>query len=493
MTKPSLDAAAMAGRLRRAFAASHFSTAAGAVLQMAFAAALARLLGQSEYGLFAAAAGAMRLMSYLADFGIVTLTTRRGRTLDDGSLAGLFAGGLAGALILAAAIWALAPSLCAWAGADPVAGPAILRALGFAPAIGAIGQVATALLRNDLRFDALAAQSLGALIGGQGLVAIPLAWMGAGAWSLVAGTLAQAAIGAAIALRAGPHPWREARVPDTAIRAEAAWFWALRILDSAGFHALAPLALVFAGAAQTGLWDRAMALSIVPMELLAIASAQVLFPAYAQAQGDPESIRRRWLTGLAAILTIHGAIACLAIVAGPALVTLVLGSAWTDAAACFSVLAVWGLLRGAGVANGGVSEAQGALGIRALIQGLFLIAGAAALFLLRPDTAAEMALIVVAVDAPLQIAGLIVAARVTGTGARAAATAVMGAAAAIAFVALVAIATTHAAASIAGGPMSAWAMILVTGGATLIALWFHPFAPLRIAMRDAVAAKFAIR
>jgi O-antigen/teichoic acid export membrane protein len=484
MTKPSLDAAAMAGRLRRAFAASHFSTAAGAVLQMAFAAALARLLGQSEYGLFAAAAGAMRLMSYLADFGIVTLTTRRGRTLGDRTLAGLFAGGLAGSLVLAAAIWMLAPILCAWAGADPVKGPAILRALGFAPAIAALGQVATALLRHDLRFDALAAQSLGALIGGQGLVAIPLAWMGAGAWSLVAGTLAQTAIGATIALRAGPHPWREARVPDAAIRSEAAWFWALRILDSAGFHALAPLALVFAGAAQTGLWDRAMALSIVPMELLAIASAQVLFPAYAQAKGDAETVRRRWLTGLAAILTIHGAIACLAIIEGAALVTLVLGSAWAEAAACFSVLAVWGLLRGAGVANGGVSEAQGALGVRALLQGLFLAIGAAALFVLRPETAAEMALVVVAVDAPLQIAGLIIAARVTGTSAREVASAIIGAAAAIGFVAAIIVAGRHA---------GAWMGVLVAGIGIFAALRFHPYLPLRTATRDAVAAMFAIR
>jgi len=489
MTKPSLDAAAISERLRRAFAASHFATAAGAILQMAFAAALARLLGQSEYGLFAAAAGAMRLMSYLADFGIVTLTTRRGRTLDDRTLAGLFAGGLAGALILAAAIWTLAPILCAWAGADPLKGPAILRALGFAPAIAALGQVATALLRHDLRFDALAGQSLGALIAGQGLVALPLAWMGAGAWSLVAGLIAQAAIGAAIALYAAPHPWRDARMPDPEIRAEAAWFWALRILDSAGFHVLAPLAFVFAGAAQAGLWDRAMALSIVPMELLAIASAQVLFPAYAQAQSDPEAVRRRWLAGLAAILTIHGAIACVAIIEGTALVTLVLGSAWVDAAACFSILAVWGLLRGAGVANGGVSEAQGALAARAALQGAFLAAGAIALFLLRPSTAAEMALIVVAVDAPLQFVGLIIAARATGARIRETGAAVLGALFAVGTVAIVTIAATQLAGKFADAQLAAWVGIVTSGTGTLAALCFHPYRPLRAA----VAAKFPIR
>jgi len=368
-----------------------------------------------------------------------------------------------------------------------------LRALGFAPAIAALGQVATALLRHDLRFDALAAQSLGALIGGQGLVAIPLAWMGAGAWSLVAGTLAQAAIGTAIALRAASHSWRNARIPDPAIRAEAAWFWALRILDSAGFHVLAPLALFFAGAAQAGLWDRSMALSIVPMELLAIASAQVLFPAYAQAHGDAESIRRRWLTGLAAILTIHGAIACLAIAAGPAIVTLVLGSAWTDAATCFSILAVWGLLRGAGVANGGVSEAQGAFGMRAALQGLFLAAGAAALFVLRPTTAAEMALIVIAVDAPLQLAGLIAAARVTRTRQRATGRVLLCAAFAIIVIAAFTIAASSVAAKFSDGHAPAWAGIAATGIGILAALWFHPYAPLRTAMRDAVAAKFPIR
>ncbi len=474
----------MNGRLRRAFAASHFATAAGAALQMAFAAVLARLLGQSEYGLFAAAAGTMRLMSYLVDFGIVSLATRRGRSLDDRTLAGLFAGGFIGALFLAAAIWALAPILCAWAGADPIAGPAILRALGFAPAVAALGQVATALLRHDLRFDALTVQSLVALILGQGLVAIPLAWMGAGAWSLVVGTLAQAAIGALIALRAAPHPWRNARLPDPAVRVEAAWFWALRILDSAGFHALAPLALVFTGASQTGLWDRAMALSIVPMELLAIASAQVLFPAYARTQDDPESIRRRWLAGLAAILTIHGAIAGLALAAGPAIVALVLGSAWTQAAACFAILAVWGLLRGAGVANGGVSEAQGALGARAALQCLFLVSCATALFILRPDTAAEMALIVVAIDAPLQLVGLVVATKATGARPRAVYGTVLGAATSVAFVALCMLASLQA---------GLWTGLLGTGAGVLVALWFHPHRPLRDAMRGAVAAKLPIR
>lgn len=474
--------------IARAMTASHLALAAGAILQMAFVAILARLLGQAEYGLFAAAAGMLRLATYVVDLGIGTLATRRGGTLGAPALAALFLAGLGAALALAATMWIAAPSLAIWAEADAPTAVPLLRALAFGPAIAASGQIATALLRHELRFDVLARQSLGALALGQGTVAIPLALLGAGVWSLVAGALAQAAIASAIAWYAAPHPWRfgDARLPAPAILTESGWFWALRVLDSAGFHALAPLTLVFAGAAQAGLWDRALAISILPMELIAVASAQVLFPAYARAAADPALIRRRWLAGLAAILTIHGALAVLIWMTGPALIALALGPAWAEAAAVFALLALWGVLRGASMANGGVSEAQGVLKPRAALQIAFLASVGLALMVLRPDTAAEIALLVVVVDLPMQIVGLAIAARATGTAAgdivRVVLSAVLAVALAAAFV-------------WAGARLGNGALGGLVGAALGIAaaLWFHTHAPLRQAARQWVASANPIR
>lgn len=474
----------LAGSLARALAASHAAMAAGALLQMAFVAILARLLGQAEYGLFAAAAGIMRFLTYAADLGIGTLVARRGRTLGADTLAALFLAGLAATLALAGATWVVAPWLCAWAGADAATGPSILRALGFLPAIAASGQIATALLRHDLRFDMLALQSLSALLVAQALVAIPMALAGAGARSLVASAVAQAAVASLIAWGAAPHAWRFARVPGAAILSESAWFWVLRVLDSAGFHALAPLALAFAGAAQAGIWDRAVAISILPMELIAVASAQVLFPAYARAQGDLETIRQRWRVGLAAILTVHGTIASLALVAGPELVRLALGQHWTDAAACFSILAVWGLLRGASVANGSVSEAQGALRMRASLQSGFLLVGGIALFWIAPASAAELALIVVAVDLPFQAAALVVASSATQSRFGAVIRTVLGAVTAVALASAIVVAGAQL-----GG---VWGGLLGAGLGLGAALWWHPFAPLRAIVRQTVAGQASV-
>lgn len=483
MKEPLPTDANAQSRISRAMMASHFAVAVGAVLQMAFVAILARLLGHDTYGHFAAAAGTLRLASYVIDLGIGTLTTRRGRTLGDPTLAALFLCGIGIALVLAAAIWVGAPSLAAWAGADADTAVPLLRALGFGPAIAASGQVATGLLRYDLRFNILALQSLGALVLGQGGVGIPLAFAGAGVWSLVAGALAQAAISSAIAWRAAPHPWRleHARLPAPATLTESGWFWILRLLDSAGFHALAPLALALAGAAQAGLWDRALAISILPMELIAVASAQVLFPAYARVGADPNAARERWLSGLAAILSVHGALAVLAWTAGPALVGFALGAAWLDAAAVFALLALWGVLRGAGMVNGSVAEAKGALKARAAQQAAFLISLGLSLAALEPDTAADFARIVVAVDLPIQIVGFAIAARATGTPIGDVARAVLSAVLAVAL----------AAAFVWFGAQFSNPAIGGLGGAAIgiaTALWFHLHAPLRQAVRKWVAS-----
>lgn len=389
-----IDGAVIGRSLRWSFGLG----ATGAVLQFLLAAVLARFLAPADYGLVAAAAAGMRFLQYLSDLGIAQTATQKPDFDRRRDAPVLFAATILVNGLILAAVWALAPAL---GGGDPQI-TAILRVLVFCMLTNAAAQTGLGLLRRDLDFRMIGLIGLAAQFVGQGLVAVPLAWAGFGAWSLVAGTLTQSGLIAALVLGRVRHPLLPGRFDPARLRALAARAWGfsiLRVLDSAGLHTLPVIVLLLAGIDAAGLWDRALVLTLIPLEILYGTLGQVLFPAFSRLDGDRDRLRRSWLSVLLLLPCLVAAVAAgMAAAAGP-LVALALGPGWRGAVEPVFWLALWAALRGVVHICGTLLEGAGRLGWRGMVQAGYLLLLAAALGIFQPAGAAEMARMMVIVDA----------------------------------------------------------------------------------------------
>jgi lipopolysaccharide exporter len=135
----------------------------------------------------------------IADAGLGLALVQR-RELTSSAIRYCFCVQVLIALLVALAVCALAPLLAAFFAAPDLEN--LLLALSSVVVVQAFGLTAVNLLRRSLSFRRLQLLQLWALAGSTLFVSLPLAWAGAGTWSLVAGALANIAVlsaGAAIA------------------------------------------------------------------------------------------------------------------------------------------------------------------------------------------------------------------------------------------------------------------------------------------------------
>lgn len=399
---------------------TYATTGAGLLVQLCTAAILARLLTDTDYGTVAIAAGALRFLQYLTDLGLGSVVIQKPDFRTDSEAPLLFAIGIAVNLTFAAALWLAAPVFLLLMPQLAGDGLAILRVLAVVGVIGAAGQVARALLARRLDFRTAGLVSLVGLAVGQGAVAVPLAIAGFGAWSLVAGLAVQTALGTALAWGAAPHalvPRRMAWARWRELAVLGGGFSVLRVLDSAGVHLL-PLAVgTLAGVAAVGQWDRAWALSLLPVETLATGLGRVLFPAFSRLAATPARLQRAWLGALTLSACALAPVGAGMAVAAPEIVAVVLGPTWQEAAALVTLLALWAVLRGIAQVTGSLCEAAGRVRLRGLHQAGYLAVLAIAVAVLRPDTGIGVAAILLAVEIVGQVVLIALTARVLGMSA----------------------------------------------------------------------------
>ena len=418
MTKPEKGQPVSVGQSLRW---SYVSTGLGAVLQLVFAALLARLLTPHDYGVIAAGAGVIKFIQYLVGAGAVAVIIRKSDFDPAKDAAILFTSGL----LMSVAVAAITAGLVFAAGDFfEVAGDAQVRlalvTLCLGGPLSALGQVATGILSREMAFRRLGLQNVAALALAQLVVALPAAWGGLGYWSLVLGYLAQNALTALFALAAAPHPLFTRNLFGSTARSMlrlAGSFSGIRIMDSAGLHLLPLLLVYMAGIKAAGLWDRSFALAFLPMELVVIGLGRVLFPAYSAWGSDRGRLQQVWLAIVALGALFMGSMAAGIAALGQPLALLVLGPGWLEAGPVISAVALWALMRGLSVFAGGLIEATGRLWIRGVHQGLYLAALLLTLWIVRPQSAQHFALCLFVIDFCFQSVLLVLAAREIGLGA----------------------------------------------------------------------------
>ncbi len=332
-----------AGRASRALGWSFANTMVSRLGTLAIGVVLARVLGPSEFGVFAIAMVALLAILSFNELG-VSLAIVRWPTDPRIIAPTVNTIAVATSAMLTAAMVAAAPGISAALG-DVRAAP-VVQVLAVSILInGMVATPAALLQREFMSRQRMLADQLNSWLGAG--VSLLLALNGWGAMSLAGGRIVGSVAAAIVFFRWSPVPYRFGWDPTLA-----------RQLFSFGLPLAASSVVVFAsgyadqvvvgatlGATALGYYALAFNLASWPVSIFSQPLRQVAPAAFARLQHDPERMRRNFVSA-AAVLSGVALPACLAI-AGAArpVVGFVYGTAWLPAAAALAWLAAQAALR----------------------------------------------------------------------------------------------------------------------------------------------------
>lgn len=321
----------------RALTWSGIQAAIGAVFQLGTTAAMARLLDAADFGVVALATVFVRFLAYFSQMGFGVAIVQR-EQVATGELRGLatlsVAIGAGFTAIGVAVAWFVKPEVAP-----------ILRVLSVSFLVTGLAAVPYGWLRRQLHNRELAVVELVAQLLGLGAVAITLAALGFGAWSLVLGTLAQQLVIAGAAWIAANRRGAQLgfAMPTAACRSylgfglRHSWNTFLEFL----FYNVEVLAIgQWYGDAATGFYNRAYSLSHLAVEQVFTSVVRVLFPVLSRLRNEPAKEQQAFL----AAFLLGGIFAsgfCAAMyIAAPQIIAVLFGAKWITIVPLLRVFAV---------------------------------------------------------------------------------------------------------------------------------------------------------
>ncbi|HRD94862.1 MAG TPA: lipopolysaccharide biosynthesis protein [Rubrivivax sp.] len=318
-------------------------TAFRIVITLGSTAVLARMLHPQDYGLVAMAALVTELAGLMANTGFGSILTQRVRLtrldLDTAFWASLGIGA-ALALVVAALAW---PASRLFSQPELVT---ILCISGLNFIIHGMTVVPSAILNRLLKFQADAWIQVLQLVV-RAAVAIALAWLGQGYWSLVFAGLVAALVGAVVELVVvGYRPrWRFNKTfVRNNLSASSSYLGSGLLGYGSGNFDVFIVGRWF-GAEHLGYYQMAMTLPSELRNRLAAPLQRVLFPAYALLQDNPERLRSVAFRSQKILSVLVLPIAAFMVVAAEEIVAVLYGPKWEPAVPLLQVLAFGGALR----------------------------------------------------------------------------------------------------------------------------------------------------
>jgi O-antigen/teichoic acid export membrane protein len=312
---------------------------ASMVIELAITALLARLLSPEQFGIVAAAMLFMGLVNVFSEVGVApTIIQLPDLTRDD------LRTGLTISLYLS-----LACALATWLGSTLVATifhmpqlGDVLKVLGGVFLLRGVSLVSEAKLTRDLHVKEVRLVQLGARTFGYGLFSAIFAWNGYGYWSLVYGSLIEEAIRATgiYAIARIPVSLMLSRRGLRRIFSSSAGFTGINIVNFIALNGDTAIVARATDAVSTGLYSRAFKLMSFPTTLYSKIADQVVFPAMASLQGQPERLRKAYLEATALAALIGLPISVVIALVGPDLILFFYGPKWTAATPIFAALSL---------------------------------------------------------------------------------------------------------------------------------------------------------
>jgi polysaccharide transporter, PST family len=314
------------------------------VLRLLTVAILARLLTPHDYGAAAIAIALASFAPQLADMGIGSALVQAetaSRTVRSTAFWASIASGVGLFVIMAAA----AEPVARFMGEPEVAGMVVAGGLTFA--IYSLGSASQAVYMREMRFRSTELRNWLALLSG-GVVGIIAATSGAGPWALALQQIAlMATLVAALWFRAGWRPTLEFSRP--AFRELGSF--AIRIAGGRWARLIELLVLTvligrLASVPELGAWSFGMSMVILPLSLIAIPIAEVLFSAFSRLRDEPERMAALWLDSIGYLAAVLLPVLLGLMVVAPDLVPAVFGSRWAVSVGVVQILSISVLIRG---------------------------------------------------------------------------------------------------------------------------------------------------
>lgn len=347
----------MADATARAAGWAVVATISGRVVSLGGLILLARLLAPEEFGLVAVALTYVMYVESVSDLGTRAALIYWPDDKDEAALVTfVISWGLSwlwfGLTLL------LAPIIASFFRYEAV--EAVLIALAWVFPIKALGSTHDAILQKELSFRARLIAEVG-LVAAKAIMAVYLAQLGFGPWSLVWGHLAGVAAWTGLLWIA--VPWKPRwRMPKRLFRPMLSYgrhIVAVNFLAAVLHHVDLLVVGRMLGAAALGFYQIAYKVPEMTIIMLVRAASAVLFPAFSRMRGDVTRLGRAYVTALhyIALLTLPAAVG-LALVAHPLVLT-VFGPGWEPAVPILSALAIYTGLRALGSHAGDVMKAAG--------------------------------------------------------------------------------------------------------------------------------------
>jgi O-antigen/teichoic acid export membrane protein len=313
------------------------------VVRLVVAVLLARLLTRHEYGIAGMVLVFMSFVLIFADIGLGNALVQRRTLTEDDYCTAFWTSAATGTFFTLAAV-ALSGPIASFFH-EPAIQP-MIAVLSLSFVMQGLALTQAAVLVRAMAFRALELRwMISTFIGGA--VGIAFAFLGFGAWAIVALHLTSTAVGTVLVWMYSS--WRpQLRFSRTSLRALAGFssnVFGTGLLEQLRGTTDNMLVGRYLGAAALGPYALAYNLVLMPLNRIAFPLGHVLFPVLSRIQNDHRKIVHYWIRSLRliAVVTLP---ACVGLVlVGADAVVVVLGEKWQPAIRIVQLLAVVGMLQ----------------------------------------------------------------------------------------------------------------------------------------------------
>ncbi|NOT84115.1 MAG: lipopolysaccharide biosynthesis protein [Methylococcaceae bacterium] len=300
---------------------------------------LARLLGPENYGLFAMGTIVLTFSNFFSNFGFAWGLIQIQHLVEE-DIRFVFTWQLITGSLVAVGLYLLAPLVAQYFNEPRI--DAIVRWLSLACVFSSLTAPASNLLRRNLDFRWInIIQIISYSVGYLG-IGLPLAYHGAGVWSLVAAWLAQAFVMMVMTFIRQPHSLKP-----------LFWYSGAKAISGVGITVfvtnlcnwlLNNMDRIFLGryldSHAVGLYTVGYNLANTPNSLLIGALQPAFLTAGARLQSEPERLRRAYLPIIASVWILMAPLFALFAIIAPYLIGFLYGSAWESSALVLTILAL---------------------------------------------------------------------------------------------------------------------------------------------------------
>lgn len=336
---------------QKTFSSVRWTTVAAlfkALLQIAQVIILARLLLPSDFGLIAIVMAVMAFLGVFADAGISNAVIHY-QNISREQSSSLYWLNVTMSTILACMLAAASPWLAGWYHEPAVAYLLLLAAL--AMVVASFAQQLRINAQKELRFAQLAKVEMAAAVCGFATAVIS-AWLGAGGYAVLLGSVASAIAGCGLAWGVLAQGWR----PQFRMRlAEVSPFLRFggymignNLANSINNQIDVLLGGRLLGAQAMGLYNVPKSLTLNVQMMINPIVHNVGLPVMAKAQHDVALLKQVYLLTMRMTASVNFPVYVAIALYAPEIVHFMLGSQWRDSTDLLRIFAVWGLLRSIG-------------------------------------------------------------------------------------------------------------------------------------------------